>query len=317
MPSGYLTHILSFPIKKPLMKRITILFTVILFTAITYAQNAKTVTGTVTSADTNKPLEGVAVTEKGTRNGGLTDASGNYSITLRTNNATLVFSFVGYATQEKSVGDNSTINISLSQELSNLNTVVVTALGIKREVRTLGYASQQVTATEIAESKQSNLINALQGKVAGVTINGSGGGPGQGASILIRGVNSLNPSRSNQPLFVIDGLPVDNSTFTTGTTGDRGASLPNRMSDINPNDIETINVLKGGAATALYGLRGANGVIVITTKSGQAGKLNVNFNSSYSINDIDKLPDLQLTYSQGFGGEYDSTSFWPAWGTNC
>jgi TonB-linked SusC/RagA family outer membrane protein len=314
MPSGYLTHILSFPIKKPLMKRITILFTVILFTAITYAQNAKTVTGTVTSADTNKPLEGVAVTEKGTRNGGLTDASGNYSITLRTNNATLVFSFVGYATQEKSVGDNSTINISLSQELSNLNTVVVTALGIKREVRTLGYASQQVTATEIAESKQSNLINALQGKVAGVTINGSGGGPGQGASILIRGVNSLNPSRSNQPLFVIDGLPVDNSTFTTGTTGDRGASLPNRMSDINPNDIETINVLKGGAATALYGLRGANGVIVITTKSGQAGKLNVNFNSSYSIDDIDKLPDLQLTYSQGFGGEYDSTSFWPAWG---
>ena len=296
------------------MKRITILFTVILFTAITYAQNAKTVTGTVTSADTNKPLEGVAVTEKGTRNGGLTDASGNYSITLRTNNATLVFSFVGYATQEKSVGDNSTINISLSQELSNLNTVVVTALGIKREVRTLGYASQQVTATEIAESKQSNLINALQGKVAGVTINGSGGGPGQGASILIRGVNSLNPSRSNQPLFVIDGLPVDNSTFTTGTTGDRGASLPNRMSDINPNDIETINVLKGGAATALYGLRGANGVIVITTKSGQAGKLNVNFNSSYSIDDIDKLPDLQLTYSQGFGGEYDSTSFWPAWG---
>ena len=314
MPSGYLTHILSFPIKKPLMKRITILFTVILFTAITYAQNAKTVTGTVTSADTNKPLEGVGVTEKGTRNGGLTDASGNYSITLRTNNATLVFSFVGYATQEKSVGDNSTINISLSQELSNLNTVVVTALGIKREVRTLGYASQQVTATEIAESKQSNLINALQGKVAGVTINGSGGGPGQGASILIRGVNSLNPSRSNQPLFVIDGLPVDNSTFTTGTTGDRGASLPNRMSDINPNDIETINVLKGGAATALYGLRGANGVIVITTKSGQAGKLNVNFNSSYSIDDIDKLPDLQLTYSQGFGGEYDSTSFWPAWG---
>ena len=109
------------------MKRITILFTVILFTAITYAQNAKTVTGTVTSTDTNKPLEGVAVTEKGTRNGGLTDASGNYSITLRTNNATLVFSFVGYATQEKSVGDNSTINISLSQELSNLNTVVVTA----------------------------------------------------------------------------------------------------------------------------------------------------------------------------------------------
>ena len=307
-----LSHSIFHFLKKQLMKQLQLLFFSVLFATVINAQ--KTVSGTVTSAESNQPLESVAVTEKGSKNGVLTDASGHYAITVKSNNATLVFSFIGYTTQEQTVGNNSTINISLNTEVTNLNDVVVTALGIKREVRSLGYSSQQVTATEISESKQPNLINALQGKVAGVTITSSGGGPGQGASILIRGVNSLNPSANNQPLFVIDGLPVDNSTFTTGTTGDRGAALPNRISDLNPEDIETINVLRGGAATALYGLRGANGVIVITTKSGQAGKMRVSFNSSYNIDNIDKIPDIQLKYTQGFSGEYDSTSFWPAWG---
>ncbi len=278
------------------------------------AQQGRTVTGTVSGSDAKQPLERAVIEEKGTTNRVLTDNSGNFSITLLHNNATLTVSYVGYATKDVSVGGAQTLSVALDASGGNLNDVVVTALGIKREVRTLGYASQQVNAAEISQAKQPNLINALQGKVAGVTINGSGGGPGQGASILIRGVNSLNPGANNQPLFIIDGLPVDNSTFTTGTTGDRGAALPNRMSDINPEDIESINVLKGGAATALYGLRGANGVIVITTKSGQAGKMRVSFNSSYNIDHIDKLPDIQLKYTQGFGGEYDSTSFWPAWG---
>ena len=278
------------------------------------AQQGKTITGKVSAGDTKQPLDRAVIQEKGTTNRVLADNAGNFSITLLHDNAILTVSYVGYANKDVSVGGSQTLNIELDVSGGNLNDVVVTALGIKREVRTLGYASQQVSATEISEAKQPNLINALQGKIAGVTINGSGGGPGQGASILIRGINSLNPSRSNQPLFVIDGLPVDNSTFSTGTSGDRAAALPNRISDINPDDIETINVLKGGAATALYGLRGANGVIVITTKSGQAGKMRVSFNSSYNIDNIDKLPDLQLKYTQGFGGEYDSTSFWPAWG---
>ena len=286
------------------------------FLMLCYLVNAqgRTVTGTVTAGDTKQPLERAVVQEKGTSNRVLTNNSGNFSITISHANATLTVSFVGYVNKDVSVDGSQTLNIELAISSGNLNDVVVTALGIKREVRTLGYSSQQVSATEISEAKQPNLINALQGKIAGVTINGSGGGPGQGASILIRGINSLNPSRSNQPLFVIDGLPIDNSTFSTGTSGDRAAALPNRISDINPDDIETINVLKGGAATALYGLRGANGVIVITTKSGQAGKMRVSFNSSYNIDNIDKLPDLQLKYTQGFGGEYDSTSFWPAWG---
>jgi TonB-linked SusC/RagA family outer membrane protein len=278
------------------------------------AQQAGTVTGNVSASDTKQPLERAVVQEKGTKNSVLTNNAGNFSIKLLHENATLTVSYVGYVNKDVSVNGSNSINIELDVSGGNLNDVVVTALGIKREVRTLGYASQQVSAAEISEAKQPNLINALQGKIAGVTINGSGGGPGQGASILIRGVNSLNPSANNQPLFIIDGLPVDNSTFTTGTSGDRGAALPNRMSDINPEDIESINVLKGGAATALYGLRGANGVIVITTKSGQAGKMRVSFNSSYNIDKIDKIPDIQLKYTQGFAGEYDSTSFWPAWG---
>ena len=278
------------------------------------AQQGKTITGKVSAGDTKQPLERAVVHEKGTTNRVLADNAGNFSITLLHDNATLTVSYVGYANKDVSVDGSQTLNVELDVSGGNLNEVVVTALGIKREVRTLGYASQQVSATEISEAKQPNLINALQGKIAGVTINGSGGGPGQGASILIRGINSLNPAANNQPLFVIDGLPVDNSTFTTGTTGDRGAALPNRMSDLNPDDIETINVLRGGAATALYGLRGANGVIVITTKSGQAGKMRVSFNSSYNIDNIDKIPDIQLKYTQGYSGEYDSTSFWPAWG---
>ncbi len=282
-------------------------------TLISFAQTGKEITGRVLS-ETGQPLQTVTVSEKGTSNAVISDEKGDYLIKLQNNNATLVFSYVGYTSKEVAVGNSSVINVTLNATESDLTGVVVTALGIKRELKSLGYASQQVTSEQISEAKQPNLINALQGKVAGVTISGSGGGPGQGASILIRGVNSLNPSRSNQPLFVIDGMPVDNSTFTTGTSGDRGASLPNRISDINPDDIQSVNILRGGAATALYGLRGANGVVVITTKSGEAGKMRVSFNASYNIDNIDKLPDLQLKYTQGYSGEYDSTSFWPAWG---
>lgn len=280
---------------------------------VSYGQTGKTITGRILS-ETGQPLQTVTVSEKGTNNAIISNERGEYSITLQTNNAILVFSYVGYASKEVAVSTSAIVDVTLNSQQSDLTGVVVTALGIKRELKSLGYASQQVTSEQISQARQPNLINALQGKVAGVTISGSGGGPGQGASILIRGVNSLSPSGNNQPLFVIDGLPVDNSTFTTGTSGDRGAALPNRLSDLNPDDIESINVLRGGAATALYGLRGANGVIVVTTKSGQAGKMSVRFNASYNIDNIDKLPDIQLNYTQGFGGEYNAASFWPAWG---
>ncbi|MGN6616478.1 MAG: carboxypeptidase-like regulatory domain-containing protein [Ilyomonas sp.] len=193
-------------------------------TLISFAQTGKEITGRVLS-ETGQPLQTVTVSEKGTSNAVISDEKGDYLIKLQNNNATLVFSYVGYTSKEVAVGNSSVINVTLNATESDLTGVVVTALGIKRELKSLGYASQQVTSEQISEAKQPNLINALQGKVAGVTISGSGGGPGQGASILIRGVNSLNPSRSNQPLFIIDGMPVDNSTFTTGTSGDRGGHL--------------------------------------------------------------------------------------------
>ena len=288
-------------------------FFVLLFYVV-HAQTGQTITGKITAAENSQPLAKATVQEKGTSNNALTDEGGNYSITLQQNNSTLVISYVGYANKEVSVGSGQVVNVSLDASGSTLNEVVVTALGIKREVRTLGYASQEITSSQLTQSRQSNVLNALQGKVAGVTISSAGGGPGQGASILIRGVNSLDPGKSNQPLFVIDGLPVDNTTYTTGTTGARGVQMTNRISDINPEDIESVNILRGGAATALYGLRGANGVVVITTKSGQAGTLRVNFSSSYSTDEVNKTPDIQLKYTQGYSGEYDPESFWPAWG---
>ncbi|PWU03810.1 MAG: SusC/RagA family TonB-linked outer membrane protein [Bacteroidetes bacterium] len=272
--------------------------------------------------DKGEAVGQASITVVGGNKGSAANEQGDFSLTdLKAGKYKIQISAVGYLpeTREIVVKDNESVelNIILHEDNSRLTDVVVTALGIKREQKTLGYASQQVTGAQLTQSNQPNLINALQGKVAGVTISSAGGGPGQGASIQIRGINSLNPDKDNQPLFVIDGLPVDNSTYTTGTDGNRGTQMANRISDINPEDIESINILRGGAATALYGLRGANGVVVITTKSGHAGKLAVHFTSSYSTDQIDKLPDLQLKYTMGFGGkvdDYDSTSFWPAWG---
>ncbi|MBS1975393.1 MAG: TonB-dependent receptor plug domain-containing protein, partial [Bacteroidetes bacterium] len=269
-----------------------------------------------------EPLANASVVIAGLRKGAAASADGSFTINaLKGGRYRVQVSAIGYQTEIREIEVNENeeqeVNFQLKEDNSKLNDVVVTALGIKREVRTIGYASQTVTGAQLAQSQQPNLINALQGKVAGVTISSAGGGPGQGASILIRGINSLNPDKDNQPLFVIDGLPVDNSTYTVGTDGNRGTQMANRISDINPEDIETVNILRGGAATALYGLRGANGVVVITTKSAKAGNLQVHFSSSYSMDNVDKYPELQLKYTMGFGGKlsnYDSTSFWPAWG---
>lgn len=189
-------------------------------------------------------------------------------------------------------------------------------MGITQQKRAIGFSSQEVSGAELVQSHQPNLVNALQGKVAGVTITSSGGGPGQGSSIVIRGINSLdvNTPGVNDPLFVIDGIPMDNSASDQGTTGGRSAMMPNRASDINPEDIESINVLRGGAATALYGLRGANGVIVITTKKAKAGTLRVHYTATYGIDQVDQFPKVQNMFTQGDNGVYDSLSFWPEWG---
>ena len=269
--------------------------------------------GRVTADADNAPLPGVNVSIKGTTTGTQTDADGRYQLRVNAANVVLVFSYIGYVSQEVATGNRTTIDVSLKADDRQLNEVVVTALGISRAKKDLGYATQAVNAEEIVQNHQTNVVNALQGKVAGVTISSTGGAPGQGARILIRGINSLDVSRDNQPLFVIDGILLDNSTSTTGS-GAELRGLSNRAADINPDDIATMNILKGGAATALYGLRGANGVVVITTKSGKAGGFRTNFNSTFGIENVNRFPEVQDKYTIGYSGVYDPNSFWPSWG---
>ena len=270
----------------------------------------RNVTGKVTN-ESGAAVPLATVQQKGTMDAVTANEQGEFSISVSGKNPVLVVSSVNYDTREVAVGTQTTLNIELTST-GQLSEVVVTALGITRQKRSLGYAAQSVEAKELTESHQSNLINALQGKVAGVTITSAGGGPGQGANILIRGVNSLD--LGTQPLFVVDGIPIDNTTSDQGTGGGLPASMSNRAGDLNPDDIESVNILRGGAATALYGLRGANGVVVITTKSARTGTMKVNYNATYGIDQVDKFPDVQSKFSQGYKGEYDAASFWPEWG---
>jgi len=294
------------------MRKIFTFLLLVCWAASAFAQGA-TVTGRVTGAVDGTALPGVSVVVKGTTAGTATDANGEYQLNVPGNDAVLVFRFLGYETKEMQVGSQSVVNVSLGTDTKQLSEVVVTALGISREKKALGYASQEVEAQELTRNRQPNVLNALQGKVAGAVISSTGGAPGQGSNIQIRGINSIDPSRPNQPLFVIDGIQMDNSTSTFGE-GTELRGMSNRLADLNPDDIESINVLKGGAATALYGLRGANGVVVITTKRGEQGGLRVNLTSTTGIEEVNKFPDIQDTYTQGYLGEYDPESFWPSWG---
>jgi TonB-linked SusC/RagA family outer membrane protein len=282
-----------------------------LFLPIFASAQTRQVSGTITN-NKGEPVPLATVAEKGTTNSVAADDNGRFNITISGNNVVLVVSSVNYESTELTVGEAASYNIVL-QDASTLSEVVVTALGIKREKKALGYSAQEVRGDELVASRQTNIVNALRGKVAGVQINSGGGAPGQGSRIIIRGIKSLDPGRNNQPLFVIDGVLIDNSTNTVDDAGEiRG--LSNRASDINPDDVESISVLRGGAATALYGQAGSNGVILITTKSAKAGKLKAGFTTSYGVDEVNKFPDVQTKYSQGFGGVYDAASFWPTWG---
>lgn len=276
---------------------------------VTYAQQ-RTVTGKVTDAEGNS-MPGVSVVIDQTTQGTVTGPDGVYTLEVPVGSETLVFSFIGYTTQQIAVGNQTTINVTLEEDVTQLQEVVVTAFGVEQQKRSLGYSVQSLDGAEIAKTQQPNLVNALQGQVAGVQITNSGGAPGMSSRILIRGVTSLNPSGDNQPLFVVDGIQIDNSTFESSGTP-RG--LSNRVADLNPNDIASINVLKGAAATALYGVRAANGAIIITTKKGKSGQLQVNFKSSFGVEEVNHYPEFQQKYGQGFSGEYQPTSFWPSYG---
>jgi TonB-linked SusC/RagA family outer membrane protein len=290
------------------MKRITSLIVCLMlfsFFAV-HAQDIQ-IKGTVTSIENGEPLPGVSVVVKGTRIGMATDVNGEYSMTVPSD-ATLVFSAVGMKSQEIQVAGQSVIDLALEAELIGLDEVVVTALGISREKKSLGYAVQEVSGDEVNKVKGDNFINALSGKVAGVYVKANGN-MGGSTNIIIRGAKSF--IGSNQALFVIDGVPVDNSN--TNNTGQRsgrsGFDYGNAAADLDPNNIESISVLKGAAATALYGSRAANGVIMVTTKKGTnvPGKaVGVKLNSSVSLGYYDKstFPKYQKEYGGGYGPYY-------------
>jgi TonB-linked SusC/RagA family outer membrane protein len=265
----------------------------------------RTVTGRVTDAQTGEGMPGVTVQLKGTSNAAPTDVSGNYSITVPAGSGTLVFSFIGYANQEVAIGSQSTINVKLSSDARQLNEVVVTAMGIQRDKKDLGYSVGTVTAEELTVGRPTNVVNALSGKVAGVRVSSSSGMVGSGSAIFIRGNTTF--TGSNQPLFVIDGVPIDNGGG--GNALQNGVGSSNRAIDINQDDIESINILKGPAAAALYGSRAASGAVIITTKKGKVGqKTRVELNSSYNLVEVNRTPDYQNEYAQGSLGVFNPNS---------
>jgi TonB-linked SusC/RagA family outer membrane protein len=259
---------------------------------------AVTVRGRVTSEGDGTGLPGVTVLEKGTNNGTVTDIDGAFAIEVAGENSVLVFSYVGFESQEVRIGNRTNIEVSLQESLSAMSEVVVTALGIEREKRSLGYSVGEVRGDDIRNVTQENAINALAGRVAGVTINQMSG-VGSSTSIVIRGATSL--SSDNQPLFVIDGVPVSNTLNNVASMGGRNeVDYGNPISDLNPDDIEDMTVLKGPSAAALYGARAGNGVILITTKKGRKGEqMTVNFSSSNVFERPVRYLNFHYRYASG------------------
>jgi TonB-dependent SusC/RagA subfamily outer membrane receptor len=249
--------------------RKTILFTAFLFFMGLQVINAQTkvVKGKVTSADDNNGIPGATVMVKGTTIGTITSATGDFEISFDQKYTTLIFSFMGMETQEVDVTGKNSVNVALKTSVTEIEGAVVTAIGITREKKSLGYATQEVGGDEVNAVKSDNFVNSLSGKVSGVQVKANSN-MGGSTNIVIRGSTSL--TGNNQAMFVIDGVPVnnDNTNSSGQQQGSSGYDYGNAASDINPDDIESINVLKGAAATALYGSRAANGVIIITTKKG-------------------------------------------------
>jgi TonB-linked SusC/RagA family outer membrane protein len=298
---------------KLLHNKLSAFLVILLFYAYTAGAQTGTVTGKVKDQDGSE-IPGVSVSVKGTSLGTLTNETGNYTIDVGPE-ATLIFSFVGFKRTEVNVANQKVINVTLQSETSVLNEVVVTALGQTQEKRAIGYSVQSIKSEEIRNSGNPNMIGALQGKVAGAVITGSGGAPGAGVNIILRGITSLSGSADNQPLFVIDGIIISNSTTAGNPLPSSGSASPgaseqfantNRAADINPDDIESVSVLKGPAATALYGLRASNGAIIITTKRGKSGKMNVSVSLSGGLDVLGKSPDIQERFIQGRFGEFIS-----------
>ena len=262
----------------------------------------RTITGTVISEEENTPIPGVNVLLQETTTGTVTDIDGNYSLTYSAEASNLVFSSVGFQTQVVEINGRSTVNISLAPNLTELGEVVVTALGIEREKKALGYSVEEIDGEKLTQAREVNVTNSLMGRVAGVQVSKASGGVTGSSRVVIRGNSSL--AGGNQPLYVVDGIPINNENYgSAGRWG--GRDYGDGVSNVNPDDIKSISVLKGPNAAALYGQRGANGVILITTKSGQERKgVGVSFNSNLMVGTPLVLPDFQNQYGQGRLGTF-------------
>jgi TonB-linked SusC/RagA family outer membrane protein len=300
--------------KKELLAWLFVVFSVLQATAQT-----RTISGTVTDAQDGSPLPGVTVVVKGTNKGVLTNGSGSFQLTDVSPDATLVFSFIGYLTKEVSVGNSSSINISLESDKKQLGEVIVTAVGIKRTEKSLGFSATPIKAAELLQKSEPDMLKALQGKVAGVDIRTSQGTPGAATRINVRGNTSF--FGNNEPLIVVDGVPYNNDQVTTTNQTAGGGAYSSGLSSLDPNDIASMTVLKGAAAAALYGSRASNGAVIITTKSGAAARskkgMEVTYSTGLSFERIANLPKYQNTYGSGNLFAYGNTngSWGPKFGT--
>lgn len=277
-----------------------------LFVGVAYAQG-KEVNGKVTALEGGAPIQGVSVAVLGKPNATQTDAVGNFRIQAE-DNAVLVFSYIGYTTKKVNIGQLKVVNAQLAGEQNALQEVVVTAMGVSKDKRALGYATQMVKSEDLTRASNTNMATALQGKVSGVEVAPSSGMPGASAKITIRGARSF--TGDNSPLYVVDGMPISSAADMSTGNSVSGADFANRGVDIDPNDIESINILKGQAASALYGMRASNGVILITTKSGKGAnkKAQITLNTNLAMEKVSILPDFQSTYAQGSNGKYNPLS---------
>jgi len=293
------------------MRKIIVMLALVAFVGLQGVFAQTSVTGTVSSSEDGGTLPGVSVVVEGTSLGTTTDMDGRFSLSVPTDATALLFSFVGMEAQRVAFTGQTVINVVLKSSALQLDEFVVTALGVSREKKSLGYAAQEIGGDAINEAKNNNLINSLSGRVSGVEVKSSGN-MGGSTNIIIRGSKSL--TGNNQALFVVDGVPITNSTFNTGyqKRGGAGFDFGSGVSDINPNDIKSISILKGAAATALYGSRAANGVILITTKTGSDNKglgakgIGVSFSSNVTAGVVDKstFPTYQTGYGGGYGPYY-------------
>jgi TonB-linked SusC/RagA family outer membrane protein len=310
-----LTRLPNNPRYSPVMKTrlLTVLMAMLMVDAPAFAQQEpRVITGRVTD-ERGAPLQGASVVVKGTTTGTMTTAAGTYSLRAATGQA-LQYRYIGTAAIERIVGTASVIDVQLRRSATSLDAVVVTALGQTTEQRALGTSQQQVQGPEIAQTQRENFVNALQGRIAGVQVSSTSGTPGASTSITIRGVSSI--SSTNQPLMIVDGLPIDNKTLNTAVLvadrnsntafNNRGVEFTNRAADINPEDIETLTVLKGPEAAALYGIDAANGAIVITTKRGRSGVGGLEYNNSFRMEHPGRAPQIQHVYGPNAVG---GTSF--------